>query len=475
MRGVAARLDVERKEFSVRITAKFKILFEALILTAICGVTHVSGALAETLTLERAYELARQNSPQIAAQGYALEAAQAQLSEAKYYWTPKLALKSQFGPMPKETDTRSSEDDIWDNVFGEWGFTTRNSLEFWLPLFTSTKVYQTHLLAKIGLEVEELRVQNEILNVEYDVARAYYGLQLATAAGDVVAEAEKYIDQVEEQYRKLLDAGSGSVKETDQYRIDIARANVFRLKSAIKAKRVYAEKALRVHTRLEAPVEIEKMNFDNTEEKLLAQDEVLELARANRGDLKLLDASVRAADKQAHIEWLNWWPDLVLAGEFYFKFSNAVPKFEHEDFYIKNGYNGYGFGMGFMLRWNLDPVRQVFSVRQANAKADRARAERELAISGIELEVTEQYQNTASALLNIGLTYQSRRAAKRLLTKALFDYEAGDDDVDNMISALTTFIEQRSMYLKALHDYRIALVKLQKVTGVTNAETLLKR
>lgn len=463
------------RSFFVQMISKIKDFIGAMALAAVCATSYAPEATAETITLERAYELAHANSPQIEAQGYARDAAQAQVSEAKYYWAPKFALKSQFGPMPKSKDIRSSENDIWDNFFDSWGFTTRNSLEFWLPLFTSTKVYQTHQLAKIGLEVEELRVQNEILNVEYDVARAYYGLQLATAAADVVAEAEKYVDQVEMQYRKLLESGSESVKDTDQYRIDIAKANVYRLKNTIDAKRTYAEKALRVHTRLEGPFEIEAMDFDNAKEELQSQDEVLDLARANRGDLKLLDASVRAADKQAHIEWLNWWPDLVLVGEVYYKFSNAVPKLEEKNFYIKDSYNGRGFGLGFMIKWDLDPVRQVFKVRQADAKAERTRAQRELAISGIELEVTEQYQNTATALANIAITYQSRRSAKRFLTKALFDYEAGDGDVGDMISALTTFIEQRSMYLQALHDYRIALVKLQKVTGVATADTLLKQ
>ena len=129
------------------------------------GIAHAQ----EVITLERALELARANSPQIHAQDYAIEAAQAQLSEAKYYWTPKFEFKSTFGPMPKEKDITASEDDIWDNFFDSWGFTTRNYLDFWFPIFTSTKVYHTHELAKIGLNVEKLRKENEILNEKYDV------------------------------------------------------------------------------------------------------------------------------------------------------------------------------------------------------------------------------------------------------------------------------------------------------------------
>lgn len=447
-----------------------RALFGAVVSMFLSGTTWGG----EVLTYERACELARANSPQIEAQAYAVEGAQAQLSEAKYYWTPKLSLKSQFGPMPKSSDVTSSESDIWDNFFDAWGFTTRNTLEFWMPLFTSTKVYHTHELAKIGYEVEELRAQNEVLNVEYDVARAYIGLQLAVAAQDVLKEAEDYVVQIEREYQKLMESGSERVKATDQYRIDIARANLLRLKNTILSKRDYAERALSVHTRLELPIEVESMNFDNVEDELKGLDDVMALARAHRGDLKLLDAGERAAAMQARIEWLNWWPDLVLAGEVSYKFSNAVPKYEEKNFYIRDGYNGHGFALGFMLKWELDPVRQVFKVRQADAKTERMRAQRALAISGIELEVSQEYQRTSDALANIGITHASRRSAKRFLTQSLMDYEAGEGNVNDIISALTTFIEQRSMYLQALHDYRVALVKLQKTTGVEDTSRLLK-
>ena len=43
-----------------------------------------------------------------------------------------------------------------------------------------------------------------------------------------------------------------------------------------------------------------------------------------------------------------------------------------------------------------------------------------------------------------------------------------------MISALQTFIEQRSMYLYALHDYRVSLVKLQKTVGTPNTDMLIE-
>ncbi len=449
---------------------KYSICIAAFIALFSCAAANAQ----EVLTLERACELARHNSPQIHAQDYALEAAQAQLSEAKYYWTPKFQFKSQFGPQPKTTDIHETQDDIWDHILGDWGFTTRNYLEFWFPIFTSTKVYHTHELAKIGLKVEEIRAQNEILNVEYDVSRAYIGLQLANAAGDIIKEAEDYVDRIQNEYNALIEKGDESVKQTDQYRIDIAAANLYRLKNSIAAKRDYAERALAIHTQLERPIAVEEMNFDPDAVVLKPFDEVLALAHQNRGDLKLLEQAEDAARLEAKIQWLNWWPDLVVAGEAYYKYSNAVPKFDSDNFYLSDSYNGYGFVIGFMLKWDLDPVRQVFKVKQADAKADRMTAQRQLAIAGIELEVSEQYQTTATHLANIQITYKSRRSAKRFLTQEFLNYESGDGDVNDMISALTTYIEQRSMYLQALHDYRTALVKLQKLTGVNDTNQLIQ-
>ena len=436
----------------------------------------------DVITLEEACDLARQHSPQVEAQRHSVEAAEAQLTQATYYWTPKLSFRSEFGPMPKVTDLKSTVDDVWDYIANSWGFTMRNYLDFWIPLFTSTKVYNTRELAKIGLKVEELRVENEILNVEYDVSRAYIGLQLAIAAGDVLQEAEDYVQRIQDGYDKLREEaeenedGESSVKETDQYRIDIARTHLGRLRNDVAAKRNYAEHALAIHTGLSLPIRVEEMNFDRDPVVLKKAEEIQELAHQYRGDLKLLEQSVAAADLRAHIEWLNWWPDLVLGGQVYYKYSNAVPKLDPavENFYYSDGNNAHGFTMGFILTWNVDPVRQAFRVREMNAQAERTRTQRDLAIAGIDLEVLSEYQTTANCLANIELTYQSRRAAKRILTQEMLNYEAGTGDVDAMIAALRAYIEQRSMYLQALHDFRVALVKLQKVTGVMRTSDLLE-
>lgn len=442
-----------------------QVLWALALMITVCWPSLALAQSDGPLTIERAYALAANNSPQIEAQRQSVLAAQAQLSEAKHYWAPKFSLKSYFGPMPKVSDPTASENDIWSNFTRAWGFTTRNSLEMWMPLFTSTKIHHTTKLANIGLEVETLRAENERFNVAYDVARAYYGLQFAIAAGDVIVEAEDYIQRVEKEYIKLLEAENPSVKRTDQYRIDIAKSKLYSLKNQVNGARIYAEQALAVHTRLELPIAIETMDFDDKQPSLKSYDSLLAFAQMHRADLKLVQSAEAAAHLMAKIEWLNWWPDLLLVGEATYKYSNAVPKYASNDFYVKDGYNGYGFGLAFMLRWELDPARQVFKVKGTDAKANQTLAQMSLARSGIELELSQVYQETLNAHKGIEIAYNARRSAKRLLTQELLNYEAGDGDVDELISALVTFIEQRTLYLQALHDFRVASVKLQKSLG----------
>ena len=82
------------RSFFVQMISKIKDFIGTMAWAAICATSYAPEATAETITLERAYELAHANSTQIEAQGYARDAAQAHVSEAKYYWAQTFALKS---------------------------------------------------------------------------------------------------------------------------------------------------------------------------------------------------------------------------------------------------------------------------------------------------------------------------------------------------------------------------------------------
>ncbi len=423
-------------------------------------------------TLEELQLIASSNSPQIGASDSEVAYAEARLGQAKYYWTPKLQWDINFIPMPK-ADVQDGEGDVYKEGDG-WGIFFQTELEAYMPIFSSMKIYNTCILAEMGVDAEKLKRENERIKVSYDVARAFYALQLADAGLHVIADAQHYIERIQTQYEKLMKSGSPSVKKSDRYRIELEGAKLEKMRNEAISGRKLARTALGVHTKLEGRIDVVEMSYRvSKREQLMPYDALLAEARKARIDLQLLQIKQQAARQEAYIKWLGWWPDFALAASIDYAYSNAVPGNGDDTIFSSDRFNHFRYGVLLKMRWKLDPVRQIFEVRQADAKAQKAVYERELAIQGIELQIEEQYNKTANERKNVDISYLARRSAKRFLSQELMDYEAGDGNVRNLVDALTDYLTQRSNYLYALHNYWVAVEKLRKVSGLSRVTIVI--
>lgn len=420
--------------------------------------------------LDEAISLGLTRSPQIDAAELSTQKAALVVDEAFWAWTPKLELNLTIAPFPEVKDDTTTDADVLKEAPGV-GIYTKNSLEFVMPIFTSFKYTTANELAAIGLDVEKLREEEARLQVTWDVTRAYYGLQLANALADVLSEAESLMGRVEKGWRELYDAGSDKVSRTDQYEIDIARASLEALAAEAREKRQLAREALRVHTRLQGAYTVDTMRFTIDEVELRPLDEIQALARTRRLDLRQLEKGLEAADLNAQLQWLQWWPDFYIAGGINLNYNNAVP--ESTRFYDDDPYNTFGVGILAGMRWKLDPANRAFKVDQAEVEAEKIRAQRELAYSGAMLQVEEAYLGAQTRQARVQAAQRARRSAKRLMTQELLDYESGGGDVDDAIRAVQKYFDARTAFLVSLHDYRVALAKLRLQTGAESVDALL--
>ncbi|MDX9720157.1 MAG: TolC family protein [Myxococcota bacterium] len=423
------------------------------------------------LSLSDAISMGLTRSPQIEAAEFASQKAALVVDEASWAWTPKLELSSTWAPMPKveldSTDEKAFED------LGEWGFFTKNSVELGLPVFTFFKLSTVEELAEIGLDVELLKEREARLKVSYDVARAFYGLQLANAGLVVSKEATGLLERISREYEKLWSQGDPSVKKTDRYRIEMAASSLTLLHNELEMGRQLAEQGLRLHLELEGEFELPKMRFRPDEAVLLSLDAVLELARSKRLDLQMLDKAVQASELNAKLESLKWWPDIVFGARLNQAYSNAVPEVPEETIYAYDPYNSFGFGVALTLQWKLDPVNRYFKVAEADTELLKLQQQQQLARSAAALEVEKLYLESLNAQQQVDLVQSSRRSAKRFMTQELVDYEVGGGKVDDVISGVRGYIEQRSLYLQSLYDFRLSLVRLQLATGAESVSELL--
>jgi outer membrane protein TolC len=431
-----------------------------------------SGA-ATFITLPEAIALGLERSFRVEAADASINKAKAVQGEADWAWTPKLEFDSYFVPMPK-LQADDADFDVFDR-FGSWGVYTKNDFRLNMPLFTFFKISTAQDLAAVGVSAEEVRKIQEQLLVIVEVARAYYGLQLANASFVVLDDAQEMLDKANATLGRLLDEGKANVSKSDRYQIEIAEAdfNVRRLQ-AQQGQR-YATDALRVHTRIEGPLSIPKMRFIPDEVVFKPLEDVIDYALAHRVDLQLVDRGLNAQRLKLKMEKLQWTPDLFFSASLNYAYSNAVAPIPDglSELYIYDPYNSFGFGFIFGLRWRNDPVQRTYKIEQESFELTRVEALRELARRGATLDVQQAYFNVANAQNSVQVIRKSRRAATRRMTQLYSDYESGSGNVDLLSRSVVTYFEQRTSFLKALHDFRIAAVQLQLATGATDLDALI--
>jgi outer membrane protein TolC len=442
-------------------------------ITATDSSTNTPADAPTRLTLPQAIALGIERSFRMEASSAAIAKAEAVQGEADWAWTPKLEFDSYFVPMPK-LKADDADFDVFDRL-GNWGVYTKNDFRMTMPLFTFFKISTAQDLAAVGVEAEQVRRTQEQLQIVLEVARAYYGLQLANASMVILDDAEETLEKASTTLDRLLEEGKDNVSKSDRYQIEIAEAdfNLRRIK-AQQGQR-FATDALRVHTRLTSPIEVPKMNFIPDSVNFKTLEEVIDFALNHRLDLQLVERGVAAQTLKLRMEKLNWTPDLYFALSLNYAYSNAVEPIPGDlsELYIFDPYNSFGFGFVFGLRWRNDPVNRTFKVEQESHELTKINALRELARRGAALDVEQAYFNVTNAQMSVQLLRKSRRAAKRRMTQLYSDYEAGTGNVDILSRAVITYFEQRAQFLAALHDFRIAAVQLQLSTGATSLPDLI--
>ena len=425
--------------------------------------------------LPDAISLALVRSPQIDAAQLASQKAALKVDQAGWGWTPKFELSSVIAPQPK-ADASDTDLELYDNLTS-WGVYTKNELSMVIPIFTSFKLSTAEELAEIGLDVEQLREEEARLQVTYDVMRAFYGIQLANALKVVSNESNDLVAQVDREYQKLADKNDGSVKKTDKYRIEMASSDVAIGAAEVDKMTALAIDGLRVHTGLEGAFTVPKMRFKPDELVLKSWEEVRDLAREKRLDLRQLAKALEASRTYADLKWLNWWPDFYVAAQVSLSYSSAAPDIpealQKMSYYIYDPYNSFGAGALLGMKWKLDPVNQTLTVEEAQTDADRVAAQQKLAKAAAELEVEQHYLNAITAQKQVELTKKSRRSAKRLMMQELVDYQVGGQGVKDAISGVKGYTEQRVAYLMSLFNFRVALARLQLSCGAESIDELL--
>jgi outer membrane protein len=128
------------------------------------------------------------------------------------------------------------------------------------------------------------------------------------------------------------------------------------------------------------------------------------------------------------------------------------------------------------VKWNLfngnaDKAR----IAEATQLAHRAEADRNRTESGLRLEVRRAYAALQAAQERIQVAGASVTQAEESLRITQNRYEAGMNNVTDLLRTETAVLESRTRYLAAIHDQRVAAIMLELAAGRLTADSEVLR
>jgi outer membrane protein TolC len=331
-----------------------------------------------------------------------------------------------------------------------------------VPLLTFGKIENTWAAADAGVAVGQQEVKKAKQEVMLDVRRAYYGLQFARDALALAGQAERRIDKYVRSLERRVDDGEGD--EIALLKLKVQLAELTARESEARKHEATALAGLRFLTG------VADESFDILDEPLTRiphplgpLTRYLEAARLNRPEVNMARAGIVARRAQVRIEAARVYPNLALAGSW--KWARAPERADQRNPFVSDSANVVGFGVGLVLKWDLDFLST--SARLASAKADLevARASERMALGGVGAEVEEAYAEAADAARRLDAYSEAVRYAKQWLVKVQQGIDVGTFDDEDLVDPAKEYAVQRLAVMAATFDYNVALARLALVTG----------
>jgi outer membrane protein TolC len=306
-----------------------------------------------------------------------------------------------------------------------------------------------------GLAVDIAQLQSERAHqmVANEVSVAYYQVLRTRSLRKIASDAVRR-GQDDLEVAKKLERG-GALEKEKRLRVEVQLAESQRLLDAAEGAEAVAVAALNlaIGLNVNAPTGVVEPSEIPAFTQSLA--ECLQTAVNLRREFQVAGRSIQVADEGRRVAKADFAPRFVAEGSL-IDFQQSAPR-GHAD-----------LAVGFIkLEWGLfEGGKRVAELRSADSKIRAAVAQAESVADTIAFQVTEAYRNLITARRGI-------ERARPAVTQAEENYrlvraraKVGDATSAEITDAESTLTRSQQDYLNSVHDYLIALVRLDYAMGV---------
>jgi outer membrane protein TolC len=307
--------------------------------------------------------------------------------------------------------------------------------------------------AGLAVEIAQLQTERAYQTVANEVSVAYFQVlrtrALRKTAQDAVRRAEDDLDVA-----KKLEKG-GALEKEKRLRVEVQLAESARLLDAAEGGEAVAVAALNLAIGLNVNAATGVVEISEIPPFTQTLAECLQTAVGLRREFQVARESIQVADEGRQVARADFAPRIVAEG-YANDFQQSSPR-GHAD-----------LAVGFIkLEWGLfEGGKRVAELRVADSKIRAAMAQAESIADTIAFQVTEAYRNLITARLGIDRSRPAMAQAEENNRLVRARAKLGDATTAEITDSESTLTRAQQAYLNSIHDYLIALARLEYATGV---------
>ncbi len=436
----------------------------------LAAIASMAAAAEPPEAATRGYDLtqciraALSNSPDLSTASADLALARARISEARAGRYGQSEFNEVLGFVNQARGTVQNSPDDKNALLNSLGPFTRLDLAINIPVWTFGKLNAALAAAQAGLEQERAHGEVKRAEVVLSTKELFYGLQLSRQLALLLHDMLETMDKAVNKTRQRLDTGSSTVTEIDLLKLQAGRAKF--------AKGVLEVDAATDLTRsaLARAVGVDVDTFQISDAKLRPVDatigplsEYLVDGPGRRPESRQLATGITAQSAKVDLERADYFPTLFFSTGL--QYAYAANRQDQSNPFAYDDFN-YFRPVGVVgIHWNLSFLTTNAKVEAARADLERLEALKREAASGLQLEIRRAYSDVTQSRETITTTEEGRKAGRGLLILTVSNFDLGIGDAEELFRGLGTYTEASSDYLRAVHDYDVAVATLGKAVG----------
>lgn len=422
-------------------------------------------------SLAECLALADRHFPNLWAARARLAYAHAQLEEAR--WTPwfQWSAQTSFGVIPPiqgtvaYTQTTLSDRNV--KGLGDLQPFVQFNINGVVPLYTFGKIDSSRAAAEANVRVSEWDMEKARQSMRMDVRRAFFGLQLARDAKDVIDDAIDRLNRAIEGIRGRIAKGDPNVGDVDLLRLEAFRQEAVAQSLQAPKGEAYGLAALRFMTGIETAFDVVDEPLTRPDKPIASIAQYLEAARLLRPDVNMARAGVIARTATVGYNRAKLLPDFGLGlGADFASTPNAI---EQNNAWANDPFNHFYYYFGLGLKWSLDILPQAARLAEAESQLEETRALERLALGNAVYEVEKAYADAVEAKGREEAWDKAEHIAKQWIATVQDAIDLGTSDERSLLDPLKVYGNARVQHLYALMDYNVTMSSLALASGWDSA------